>query len=113
MSITDYTSGNFGSMLHKLRMKKGVPLRKVAAYLDIDASTLVKFEKNKRRPSKKIVEQIAQYFQADAQKLLINVYSDRLENELKNETLRYEILEATKQKLQSSENTNESKTKNR
>lgn len=38
----------FGEVIKKLREDNGLPLRKVAAHLDIDPSTLGKIERNER-----------------------------------------------------------------
>jgi transcriptional regulator with XRE-family HTH domain len=39
---------NIGEYIRDLRMKRGLPLRKLAAALDIDTSTLAKMEKGTR-----------------------------------------------------------------
>ncbi len=38
----------FGSKIRQLRTSKKIPLRKLAAFLDIDASILSKIERGKR-----------------------------------------------------------------
>ena len=43
---------SFGDYLRKAREDKGLPLRKVAAALDIDTSIMSKIERNERRATK-------------------------------------------------------------
>ncbi len=38
----------FGELIRKLRERNGLPIRKVAAHLDIDPSTLSKIERDER-----------------------------------------------------------------
>jgi transcriptional regulator with XRE-family HTH domain len=90
---------SFGDCIKKLRKTEGLPLRKVAAGLDIDPSTLGKFEKNNRWPSKEIIKSLSEIFKTDSKELIISSLSDRLEYELRNEEYKYEILKATEYKL--------------
>lgn len=46
---------SFGEYLRKAREDKGLPLRKVAAALDIDTSILSKIERNERRATTEMI----------------------------------------------------------
>ena len=46
---------SFGEYLRELREAKGMPLRKVAAELDIDTSILSKIERNERMATKEMI----------------------------------------------------------
>ena len=92
-------NSTFGDYIRGLRRKEGLPLRKVAAELDIDPSTLGKIEKNTRRPSKGMLKEISRVFKTEYEPLLIYSLSDKMYAELKNEELRFEVLKATEKKL--------------
>jgi len=49
----------FGEYIRKLREEKGLPLRKVAAVLDIDTSILSKIERNERKATIKMIPILA------------------------------------------------------
>jgi len=40
---------SFGEYIHQLREERNLPLRKIAAELDIDTSTLSKIEKKRKK----------------------------------------------------------------
>jgi len=46
---------SFGEYIREAREKKGLPLRKVAAALDIDTSILSKIERNERRATTEMI----------------------------------------------------------
>ena len=46
---------NIGELIRTLREKEGYPLRKVAAFLDIDQAVLSKIERGQRKLSKEQV----------------------------------------------------------
>jgi len=50
----------FGEYIRKLREDKQLPLRKVAAALDIDTSVLSKIERNERKPTSEMIPVLAE-----------------------------------------------------
>ncbi len=50
---------SFGEYIRNLREEKGLPLRKVAAALDIDTSILSKIERNERRATIDMIPTLA------------------------------------------------------
>jgi len=52
---------SFGEYIRKAREDKGLPLRKVAAVLDIDTSILSKIERNERRATTKMIPILAKF----------------------------------------------------
>ncbi|HCX76324.1 MAG TPA: XRE family transcriptional regulator, partial [Algoriphagus sp.] len=50
---------SFGEYLRKRREELGLPLRKIAAELDIDTSILSKIERNERTASKEMISILA------------------------------------------------------
>jgi transcriptional regulator with XRE-family HTH domain len=53
--------GNFGSKIRTLREAKAIPLRTVAAYLDMDQAILSKIERGLRQASHMQVIMLADY----------------------------------------------------
>lgn len=90
---------SFGEYLRELRESSNLPLRKVAAELDIDTSTLSKIEKNARNANEQIIEGIARIFKIDKSELKIRYLSDKITYELLGEEDGIEILKAAEEKI--------------
>ena len=88
-----------GEQIRKLREDHGLPLRKVAAELDIDQSILSKIERGERKASKKQIIQIARIFNVDEKELLINYLSDKVLYELIDEELVADVLKVAEKKI--------------
>lgn len=97
MATTENIS--FGEYLRELRENSNLPLRKVAAELDIDTSTLSKIEKNERNANKQIIEGIARIFNIEESELKIRYLSDRITFQLLGEKDGIEILKAAEEKI--------------
>ncbi len=54
---------SIGDTLRKLREEKELPLRKVAAMLDIDTSLLSKIERNERQANRQQIVQLAKTYE--------------------------------------------------
>lgn len=90
----------FGNKIRQLRTAKKIPLRKLAAFLDIDASILSKIERGKRTTSREIVLKIATFFELDSQILLNEFLSDKIVNLLYEESNCNEILKLAEEKVE-------------
>ncbi|MCB0397410.1 MAG: helix-turn-helix transcriptional regulator [Flavobacteriales bacterium] len=90
---------SIGEQIRKLREDQGLPLRKVAAELDIDQSILSKIERGERKASKEQIIQIARIFKVDEKELLINYLSDRVLYDLKDEDLATDALKVAEKKI--------------
>jgi HTH-type transcriptional regulator, competence development regulator len=101
----------FGELIRNLREKKGLPLRKVAAFLDIDPSTLSKIERNERMANRDYVKKLSELFEVDERMLTVNYLSDRVTYELVNEELSNEVLKVAEEKIKylRAKNTQQSK----
>ncbi|VAX21154.1 hypothetical protein MNBD_IGNAVI01-936 [hydrothermal vent metagenome] len=88
-----------GKQIRKLRKDSGLPLRKVAASLDIDQSILSKIERGERNATKEQIIHIAQIFKVDKKKLLINYFSDKVIYELLNEEIAVDVLKVAEKKI--------------
>lgn len=90
----------FGEYIRILREKEGMPLRKLAARLDIDQSTLSKIERNERQPTKKMVPVLARVFKLNYNELKIKFLSEKITYELKGEELGLEALKVAEQAIE-------------
>ena len=90
---------NIGEIIRRLREDKGEPLRRVAAYLDIDQAVLSKIERGQRKASKEIIEKVAKYFGADKKEMLIAWLSDRIMYTIGDEELGEEALIAAEEQV--------------
>ncbi len=82
----------FGDIIRKLREEKELPLRIVAAYLDIDQAILSKIERGNRKPSRAQVIKLAEFFTADERTLLVAWLSDKIVYEIGDEEIALEAL---------------------
>ena len=96
--------GSLGNYIKKLRLANSLPLRKVAAELDIDQSILCKIENNKRKPNRELITKIASFFKINENDLLIQLYSDEFVEKLYNDDFAFEVLKVAEEKLRYSNN---------
>jgi transcriptional regulator with XRE-family HTH domain len=88
-----------GSAIKQLRERQQLPLRTVAAYLDIDQAILSKIEHGHRRASREQVTQLAKYFKTQENDLIILWLSDKVAYEIQNEDLAYQALKVAERKV--------------
>jgi predicted nucleotidyltransferase len=90
---------SFSEKIRKLREDQRLPLRKVAAFLDIDQAILSKIERGIRKPNRKNVVGLAKFYKVDEYELLVDWLSDRIVYEIKNEANANWILKVAEQKV--------------
>lgn len=90
---------NIGDKLRKLREEKELPLRKVAAMLDIDVAILSKMERGERKLTKEIVVKLAKIYGHDADKLQVLFLSDKILYELQDEEFGMEALKVAEERM--------------
>ena len=88
-----------GQQLRELREKSELPLRKVAAAIDIDQSILSKIERGERRASREQIIRLAQLFKVSQKEMLINYFSDRVLYEIADEDFASDILKVAEAKV--------------
>ncbi|CAG0988690.1 hypothetical protein FLAV_02180 [Flavobacteriales bacterium] len=89
----------FGEYIRQLRENAGLPLRKVAAQLDIDPSILGKIERNDRQPSKEQIKKLAVIFDQDENYLLSEYLSDQIAYKVLEEESNFDILKVAEKKV--------------
>ena len=68
----------FGDYIRKRREKKNLPLRKVAAHLDIDTSTLSKVERGERPASNDYLKPLADILKLDLKEVQSKFIADKI-----------------------------------
>lgn len=91
---------SLGDIIRKLRGEKELPLRTVAAYLDIDQAILSRIERGQRKPTREQVVKLAKYFKVNEKELLVAWLSDKLVYEVKNESMALKALRVAEDKVQ-------------
>ena len=90
---------SLGDTIRKLRENKELPLRTVAAFLDIDQAILSKIERGQRKPTREQVLSLAKYFNVKQNDLLIAWLSDKLVYELQDEEVALMALKLAEEKI--------------
>jgi transcriptional regulator with XRE-family HTH domain len=89
-----------GELIRTLREKEGYPLRKVAAFLDIDQAVLSKIERGQRKLNKEQVIKLADFFNYSEKELLVTFFSDQIIYEIGNEDYAKEALKVAEEKIE-------------
>jgi transcriptional regulator with XRE-family HTH domain len=90
---------NLGEAIRKLREEKGLPLRIVAAFLDIDQAILSKIERGQRNATREQVVRLAEYFKIKESDLLVSWLSDKLVYEVADEQVALKALQVAEEKV--------------
>lgn len=90
---------SLGETIRKLREERELPLRTVAAYLDIDQAILSKIERGQRNASREQVVKLATYFKVKEDDLLVQWLSDKLLYEVEDEDVGLKALQVAEEKV--------------
>ena len=90
---------SIGELIRSLRVKEAYPLRKVAAYLDIDQAILSKIERGQRKLKKEQVIKLAEFFNYDKKEMLITYLSDKILYEISNEDYARDALRVAEERI--------------
>jgi transcriptional regulator with XRE-family HTH domain len=90
---------SIGSTLRELRENKQLPLRVVAAFLDIDPAIMSRIERGQRKASREQVVKLAEYFNVDENELLVAWLSDKVVYELAYEQNAMAALKVAEDKI--------------
>lgn len=99
MSIGIMSTETIGEKLRHIREEKELPLRKVAALLDIDVAILSKMERGERRITKEVVLKLADIYSYNADELLVSFLSDKILYEIQDEDLGIEALKVAEERV--------------
>ena len=90
---------SLGDTIRKLREDKELPLRTVAAFLDIDQAILSKIERSQRKPTREQVIKLAEYFKVKENDLLVAWLSDKLIYEVEDEEMALKALQVAEERV--------------
>lgn len=90
---------SLGDTIRKLREDKKLPLRTVAAFLDIDQAILSKIERGQRKPTREQVVKLAAYFKVQENDLLVVWLSDKLVFEVEDEAMALKALQVAEDRV--------------
>lgn len=96
----------FGEHIRALRENQKLPLRKVAAALDIDPSTLSKIERGERSAGKEMLPLLAALFKESEEDLGLMLMSDKVAYDLMREKDPGQILKVAEEKIKYLKNKN-------
>ncbi len=99
VKIQSFKMDSLGSTIRKLRENKELPLRTVAAFLDIDQAILSKIERGQRKPTREQVIKLAMYFKVKENDLLVAWLSDKLVYELEDEDMALKALRVAEERV--------------
>lgn len=95
---------NLGNTLRELRESKQLPLRTVAAYLDIDQAILSRIERGQRKASREQIVKLAAYFNVSEDELLVAWLSDKVVYEVLDEDIALQALKVAEEKVKYNKN---------
>jgi transcriptional regulator with XRE-family HTH domain len=90
---------SLGEKIRKLREDKELPLRTVAAFLDIDQAILSKIERGQRNASREQVVKLAEFFKVKENELLVSWLSDKLMYEVADEDVALKALQVAEERV--------------
>jgi predicted nucleotidyltransferase len=90
---------SLGDKIRKLRGDKEIPLRTVAAFLDIDQAILSKIERGQRKPTREQVLKLAEYFKVKENDLLVAWLSDKVLYEVEDEEVALQALQMAEEEV--------------
>ncbi len=90
---------SFGEFIRELREKQEMPLRKVAAFVDIDSSTLSKIERGERSANKELIPALSEILDISQHDLILCLLSDTVAESLIYESNSDEILKVAEEKI--------------
>ncbi|MCE9540548.1 MAG: helix-turn-helix domain-containing protein [Bacteroidetes bacterium] len=88
-----------GEKLRQIREQNELPLRKVAALLDIDVAILSKMERGERKLSKEVVLKLAEIYKCNPEELLVLFLSEKIMYEIQDEDLGEKALKVAEKRV--------------
>jgi transcriptional regulator with XRE-family HTH domain len=90
---------SIGGIIKKMREEKKLPLRIVAAYLNMDQAILSKIERGQRRANREQIVKLAEFFGVDEEELLVMWLSDKVVYEVADENVALKALKVAEEKV--------------
>lgn len=90
---------SFGETVRDLRENKGLLLRQVAAFLEVDTAFLSKMERNEKKASRQQVQKLAKVLETTEKELMTLWLSDKIIETLNDESEALNALKLTEKRL--------------
>ncbi len=90
---------SFGELIRALRLKKNVPLRVVAAAVEIDSTLLSRFERGDRFPTDEQIKRFAECFQKPVEEFSAQVIADRILSSYGHDAVMLKAAEIVKERI--------------
>lgn len=88
-----------GDIIRKLREEKKLPLRKVAAILDIDTSYYSKIERSEKKATKEQIHLLEDFFEIEKNTLMIPFLSEKILYEISEEECADQVLKVAEARV--------------
>lgn len=88
-----------GQHLRELREEKGLLLRQVAAFLEVDTAYISKMERGEKNIKREFILKLAELYNTNIEEMLILWLADQLFDLVKNEELGLKALKVTELEL--------------
>lgn len=89
-----------GELIRDAREKKGLLLRQVASFLEIDQALLSKIERGERKVTRENIIKLASFLDLNEKEILVQFLSERIAYELQNEDVAKEALKVAEKKIE-------------
>ena len=93
-----------GEVIRQLREERELPLRKIAALLDIDTSFFSKIERNERKATKEQIHKLEEIFEVKKDFLMIPYLSEKIYFELLEEDCASQVLKVAEERVKYEKN---------
>lgn len=81
-----------GNKVRELRETKGILMRQVAAFIEVDTALISKLERGERKAQRDQITKIAEFLEADEKELTLLWLADRITDDIKDEPQALEAL---------------------
>ena len=88
-----------GSKIRELRETKGLLLRQVAAYIEVDTALVSKLERGERKAHREQICRIADFLDVEEKELLLLWLADRIMDDIQGEPQALEVLKFVENQL--------------
>jgi transcriptional regulator with XRE-family HTH domain len=88
-----------GELIREAREKRGLLLRQVASFLEIDQALLSKIERGERKATRENIIKLASFLELNEKELLVQYLSEKIAYDLQDEDVAKEALKVAEKKV--------------
>lgn len=90
---------NTGDIIRQLREDRQLPLRKIAALLDIDTSYYSKIERSEKKATREQIHLLENFFEVEKNSLMIPFLSEKIYHEISEEDCANQVLKVAEARV--------------